>query len=98
VRARLNKIINILAFVNTYYGQFEEKLRKTVERLDSAARTKVKTLIDVKKWTVQKFTIVKNNIDKTHRQLNRACKDEEEALLQNVQSLVLSSSRKKYAA
>ena len=48
------------------------------------------------KWTVQKFSIVKNNIDKTHRQLNRACKDEEQALMQNVQSLVLNSSRKKY--
>lgn len=56
-------------------------MQKTVERLDSAARTKVKTLIDVRKWTVQKFTQVKNNIDKTHRQLNRACKEEEEALM-----------------
>ena len=69
-----------------------------MERLDSAARTKVKTLVDVSKWTVQKFTQVKNNIDKTHRQLNKACKEEEEALMQNVQSLVISSSRKKYAA
>lgn len=42
--------------------------------------------------------MVKNNIDKTHRQLNRACKEEEEALLQNVQSLVIASSRKKYAS
>jgi len=97
VRTRLSKVVNILAFIHGYYGQFEAKLTATVERLDSAARTKVKTLIDVRKWTVQKFTVVKNNIDKTHRQLNRACKEEEEALLQNVQSLVLASSRKKYA-
>ena len=54
------------------------------------------TLIDVGKWTVQKFSNVKNNIDKVHRQLNKACKQEEEALMQNVQSLVLASSRKKY--
>jgi hypothetical protein len=69
----------------------------TVQRLDSNAREKVKTLIDVRKWTVQKFSIIKNNIDKTHRQLYRACKDEEEALMQNVQALVIASSRKKYA-
>jgi len=53
-------------------------------------------LIDVSKWTVQKFNQVKNNIDKTHRQLNRSCKQEEEILMQNIQSLVLTSSRKKY--
>ena len=52
VQMRLEKVINILAFVHTYYGQFKDKLNKTVERLDSAARTKVKTLIDVSKWTV----------------------------------------------
>lgn len=68
-----------------------------MDRLDGNAREKVKTLIDVRKWTVQKFSIIKNNIDKTHKQLYRACKDEEEALLQNVQSLVIASSRKKYA-
>ena len=67
IKIRLAKVINILSFFCSYYGQFEDKLRKTVERLDGAARTKVKTLIDVGKWTVQKFSIVKNNIDKTHR-------------------------------
>jgi len=56
-------------------------LQSTVDRLDGNAREKVKTLIDVRKWTVQKFSIIKNNIDKTHKQLYRACKDEEEALL-----------------
>ena len=67
VKIRLAKVINIVSFIHSYYAQFESKLKKTVERLDSAARTKVKTLIDVRKWTVQKFTVVKNNIDKTHR-------------------------------
>jgi hypothetical protein len=42
-------------------------MQQTVDRLDSKAREKVKTLIDVSKWTVQKFSIIKNNIDKTHR-------------------------------
>lgn len=42
-------------------------MQETVDRLDSKAREKVKTLIDVRKWTVQKFSIIKNNIDKTHR-------------------------------
>jgi hypothetical protein len=65
-------------------------------RLDAAAREKVKTLIDVSKWTVQKFEQVKNNIDKRHRQLNKACKDEDEMIMQNVAQLVLTSSRKKY--
>ena len=52
LKARLAKVINIVGFIRSYYGQFEAKLKKTVERLDSAARTKVKTLIDVSKWTV----------------------------------------------
>ena len=64
--------------------------------MDAAAREKVKTLIDVSKWTVQKFEQVKNNIDKRHRQLNKACKDEDEMIMQNVAHLVLTSSRKKY--
>lgn len=68
----------------------------TIKRLDSQARDKVKTLIDIKKWTLQKFTIMKDNVDKTHRQLNKACKGEEEILIQNVQKLVLDSSRKKF--
>ena len=67
VKARLQKVLHILSFIHSYYGQFEEKLNQTVRRLDSAAREKVKTLIDVRKWTVQKFTVVKSNIDKTHR-------------------------------
>ena len=74
MKIRLAKVINVLSFVTTYYSQFRAKLVQTVERLDSDARTKIKTLIDVSKWTVQKFSIVKNNIDKTHRQLNKACK------------------------
>jgi hypothetical protein len=39
---------------------------------------------------------VKNNIDKVHKQLNKACKQEEEILMQSVSSLILTSSRKKY--
>lgn len=71
-------------------------MEQTIARLDVAAREKIKLLIDIKKWTVQKFSIMKGNIDKTHRQLNKACKGEEEVLIQNVQSLVLQSSRKKF--
>jgi hypothetical protein len=93
----MNKISNIFNFAVDYYSQFETKLTTTIERLDGVAREKVRTLIDVSKWSLQKFDQVKSNIDKTHRQLNRACKSEEEALLQNCQSLVLASSRKKYA-
>jgi len=59
--------------VSSYYGQFRDKLASTLARLDSEAREKVKTLIDVSKWTVQKFAQVKSNIDKRHRQLNKAC-------------------------
>ena len=81
---RLTRVINVLDFVCGYYSQFREKLSSTLARLDAAAREKVKTLIDVSKWTVQKFAQVKNNIDKRHRQLNKACKQEEEALMQNV--------------
>ena len=67
VKERLYKVVNVLKFVHAYYEQFSAKLESTVKRLDSAARTKVKTLIDIGKWTVQKFSILKNNIDKTHR-------------------------------
>ena len=93
---RLQKTLNLMDFVTSYYSQFTGKLDSTLARLDAAAREKVKTLIDVSKWTVQKFSQVKNNIDKRHRQLNKACKDEEEMIMQNVAHLVLTSSRKKY--
>eukprot|EP00347_Sterkiella_histriomuscorum_P024492 403330924 len=96
MQVRLNHMINILHFVHTYYSQFQAKLQSTIQRLDAEARDKVKTLVDVSKWTVQKFTQVKNNIDKTHRQLNKAVKQEEEILMQNIASLILTSSRKKY--
>lgn len=96
VKERLTKVLNILHFVLGYYGQFKPKLERTIARLDAAARQKIKTLIDVSKWTVQKFSQVKSNIDKTHRQLHKACKQEEEILMQNIQSLILTSSRKKY--
>jgi hypothetical protein len=89
-------VINILHFTLGYYGQFTGKLQRTIDRLDKQARDKIRVLIDVSKWTVQKFTQVKSNIDKTHRQLNKACKQEEEILMQNIQTLVLTSSRKKY--
>jgi hypothetical protein len=81
MRTRMRKISNIIDFAVSYYSQFEAKLISTIERLDGAAREKVRTLIDVSKWSLQKWAQVKNNIDKVHRQLNRACKSEEEALL-----------------
>lgn len=84
IKKRLGKVLNILHYILGYYGQFFGKLQRTIGRLDVAAREKVKTLIDVSKWTVQKFTQVKSNIDKTHRQLNKACKLEEEILIQNI--------------
>jgi len=43
---------SILFYIINYYGQFEEKLDKTIDRLDKQAREKIKTLIDVSKWTV----------------------------------------------
>lgn len=49
---RLHKVINILHFVIGYYGQFREKLQRTIARLDAQAREKVRVLIDVSKWTV----------------------------------------------
>jgi len=96
VMTRLRKVLNILHFILGYYSQFKPKLVRTIARLDAQARDKIKTLIDVSKWTLQKFSQVKSNIDKTHRQLNKACKLEEEVLIQNIQSIVLTSSRKKY--
>jgi len=56
----------------------------------------VKTVVDISKWTVLKFKTLKDNIDKTHKQLNKACRQEEEMLSQNVSQLILTSSRKKY--
>lgn len=52
---RLAKVLNILRFVLGYYGQFKGKLQRTIARLDAQAREKIKTLIDVSKWSVQKF-------------------------------------------
>ena len=77
VLKRASRVCNILVYVISYYGQFKPKLAKTIARLDEQARDKIKTLVDVSKWTLQKFSQVKSNIDKTHRQLNKACKTEE---------------------
>jgi len=55
MQARLASTLNILDFVGAYYGQFRDRLQSTIARLDADAREKVKTLIDVSKWTVQKF-------------------------------------------
>jgi hypothetical protein len=55
MRKRLTKVINVMDFVYSYYSQFKDKLNSTLARLDADAREKVKTLIDVSKWTVQKF-------------------------------------------
>lgn len=52
VMERLEKVINVLHFTLGYYGQFKGKLLRTIARLDAHAREKVKTLIDVSKWTV----------------------------------------------
>ena len=52
VKERLRKVINILHFVIGYYGQFRDKLQRTIARLDAQAREKVRTLIDVSKWTL----------------------------------------------
>jgi midasin len=93
---RAEVVQNCITFIIGYYSQFKERLRKTTERLDAAAREKIKNLIDISKWSVAKFAQVKSNIDKTHRQLNTAIKQEEQVLTQNVALLVLNSSRKKY--
>ena len=53
---RLQKVLNILSFVIGYYEQFKPKLGRTIARLDVQAREKIKTLIDISKWTLQKFT------------------------------------------
>lgn len=55
MKERLRVVVNVLNFVSSYYAQFREKLNSTIARLDADAREKVKTLIDVSKWTVQKF-------------------------------------------
>jgi hypothetical protein len=52
VLERIRKVINIIHFVLGYYGQFKGKLSRTIERLDAAARDKIKVLIDVSKWTL----------------------------------------------
>jgi hypothetical protein len=49
-------VLNILSFVIGYYEQFKPKLGRTIARLDVQAREKIKTLIDISKWTLQKFT------------------------------------------
>ena len=48
-------MLNCISFVLGYYSQFKDRLRKTTERLDAAAREKVKNLIDISKWSVAKF-------------------------------------------
>ena len=51
-RERLVKVLNVLSFTEGYYSQFEAKLRSTISRLDEQARAKIKTMVDVSKWSV----------------------------------------------
>ncbi len=70
LKPRHSKVLNVLSYVTGYYGQFEHKLDLVINRLDLDAREKVRTLIDISKWNIQKFDQLKSNVDKTHRQLS----------------------------
>jgi midasin len=51
-------VSNILHFVYMYYKQMEDKHQKVMKELQKDTEEKVKTVIDVSKWSVQKFETV----------------------------------------
>jgi midasin (ATPase involved in ribosome maturation) len=66
-RTLKNRMIENLAnFVRRYYAQFVPTLTEEKRDLEQKAKEKIQTLVDVSKWSVQKFTIIKSNIDRTH--------------------------------
>jgi len=72
---RNSKLGHLVNFIRRYYSQFDETLKSEQRDLESQAREKIQTLVDVSKWSVQKFTIIKSNIDRTHRQLYSTIKN-----------------------
>ena len=56
-------IESVANFVRRYYQQFVPKLIEEKHELESRAKEKIQTLVDVSKWSVQKFTVIKSNID-----------------------------------
>lgn len=53
-------VSNILHFVYMYYHQLQDKHKTVMHELQSETETKIKTVIDVSKWSVQKFETVSN--------------------------------------
>lgn len=51
-------VSNVIYFVYMYYSQLKDKHKEIMKELQTETETKIKTLIDVSKWSVQKFETV----------------------------------------
>jgi hypothetical protein len=51
-------VSNVIYFVYMYYSQLRDKHKEIMKELQTETETKIKTLIDVSKWSVQKFETV----------------------------------------
>jgi len=52
-------VSNVIHFVYMYYCQLKDKHKEIMKTLQNETETKIKTLIDVSKWSVQKFETVR---------------------------------------
>ena len=53
-------VSNILHFVYMYYKQMQTKHADVMKELQKETEEKIKTVVDVSKWSVQKFKTVRN--------------------------------------
>lgn len=51
-------VSNVLHFVYMYYSYFQEKHKNVMAALQKDTEIKIKTIVDVSKWSVQKFETV----------------------------------------
>ncbi|CAI2366578.1 unnamed protein product [Moneuplotes crassus] len=62
-------VSNILHFVYMYYKQMETKHADVMKELQKETDEKIKTVVDVSKWSVQKFET--STVGRAYRQLNK---------------------------
>ena len=54
---------HVIHFVYTYYKLFQQHYDDVMKELQNETETKIKTIVDVSKWSVQKFKTVSFSIN-----------------------------------
>jgi hypothetical protein len=85
-------VSNILHFVYMYYNLLQDKHALVMKELQKETEEKIKTIVDVSKWSVQKFET--STVGRAYRQLNKAMNNYSRNVLdQNITGTVLGKSR-----